>query len=506
MTRLKRWLVILHLYAGLALCLLFVAWFVSGIAMVYYRTPVLDEAQRLAFAPRLDRVEPIRVAATIAPLAARWSDVETLRLARSGERALYRWRTANDGWRAAWADSGAPAGFDAATLTPEAQRWFGGATSHYVGSFEAESQWSYFSALRAHYPLHKFASSNGPFADEVLFSSRTGEPVVATTAGSRLLYYLGPGLHYVSLYPIRNNDPLWRAIVNWSSGIGAAAALLGIVVGLWQLRWRALRSERRAIPYARRWMRWHHWSGLAFGLPAFTFVLSGLFSMNPGSIFPSSRVAADVERAWQGERSGIERLPAPALVVAALPGQTTPRELEWRRLRGEDFVLAVERPGVQTLLRHDGMAWRPGPGFDERELVRAVAGAQAAAIRRVDRLDAFDDFYYARKDRPLPLPVLRVHLDDTAATWLHIDPATARLLAKGDEGTRLRRWVYNGLHSFDFQFLLRREALWQGVIWTLSLAGLALSVTSTVIAWHWLRRRLAPGRRSPASPADASAA
>ena len=69
-------------------------------------------------------------------------------------------------------------------------------------------------------------STGGLLHRDVYFSSRTGEPVAATTPFSRVMYYLGPGLHYFSFYPIRNRDALWRGLVNWSSGIGTA-------VGFW---------------------------------------------------------------------------------------------------------------------------------------------------------------------------------------------------------------------------------------------------------------------------------
>ena len=80
MKRLKAALIAVHLYSGLVLCLLFATWFVSGVAMAYYRTPVQTEEQRLAFAPPVDLSSQ-----TVAPwqaegLADDWNDAELLRL------------------------------------------------------------------------------------------------------------------------------------------------------------------------------------------------------------------------------------------------------------------------------------------------------------------------------------------------------------------------------------------------------------------------------------------
>ena len=118
-----------------------------------------------------------------------------------------------------------------------------------------------------------------------------------------------------------------------------------------------------------------------------------------------------------------------------------------------------------------------------------------ARIASAARLSTFDDHYYARKDRELPLPVLRLQLADDARTWYYVDPATGALFLRSNNGTRARRWLYNALHSLDVQFLLRRGTWWDVTIWVLSACGIALSATGVVISWQWLR----PGRRAAAS-------
>ncbi len=57
-----------HRWLGIAGCLLFVAWFVSGIVMMYVRMPGLADEERLARAPRLDlsavAISPLQAAET----------------------------------------------------------------------------------------------------------------------------------------------------------------------------------------------------------------------------------------------------------------------------------------------------------------------------------------------------------------------------------------------------------------------------------------------------------
>ena len=50
----RRWLVYTHRWLGIAGGVLFVAWFVSGIVMMYARMPGMANEERLARAPVLD--------------------------------------------------------------------------------------------------------------------------------------------------------------------------------------------------------------------------------------------------------------------------------------------------------------------------------------------------------------------------------------------------------------------------------------------------------------------
>ena len=54
MKRLIALLTPVHRYLGLAFCLIFVAWFASGLGMIYARMPQYDPAERVARLPRLD--------------------------------------------------------------------------------------------------------------------------------------------------------------------------------------------------------------------------------------------------------------------------------------------------------------------------------------------------------------------------------------------------------------------------------------------------------------------
>ena len=52
------------------------------------------------------------------------------------------------------------------------------------------------------------------------------------------------------------------------------------------------------------------------------------------------------------------------------------------------------------------------------------------------------------------------------------------------------RWLYHGLHSLDFPWLYNYRPLWDIVVITLMLGGTAVCVTSLMLAWKVLVRKV----------------
>jgi hypothetical protein len=54
----------------------------------------------------------------------------------------------------------------------------------------------------------------------------------------------------------------------------------------------------------------------------------------------------------------------------------------------------------------------------------------------------------------------------------------------------MSRWAYHGLHSLDFPWLYNYRPLWDIVVITFMAGGTALCVTSLVLAWRVLGRKV----------------
>jgi hypothetical protein len=66
--------------------------------------------------------------------------------------------------------------------------------------------------------------------------------------------------------------------------------------------------------------------------------------------------------------------------------------------------------------------------------------------------------------------------------------------------------LYHGLHSLDFPWLYKYRPLWDIVVITLMLGCTALCVTSLILTWQVLQRKVAPltpGQHAPAEELSA---
>jgi hypothetical protein len=179
----------------------------------------------------------------------------------------------------------------------------------------------------------------------------------------------------------------------------------------------------------------------------------------------------------------------PAEAASRLQGCIRPVELEMILFRGQPYYLAKGRNSEVQLVSAEsgtGTCIAEVPADELRAASQSAAGG--APIVEETRLNTYDAYYYDR-DREKPLPVLRIRFADPRRTWLYVNPRTGLIAARYTNRSRLERWLYSGLHDLDFPFLYWRRPAWDLTVIVLSLGGLALSITSLVLALKYLRRQ-----------------
>jgi hypothetical protein len=483
----KRSLIVIHRWLGVAFCLFFLIWFPSGIGMMYWDFPAVTPEDQLERSPALDpttvRVSPSKALDALGMSGA----PDQIRLNTFDGRPVYRIRTGR-AEHVIYADTGVTRGDISRELMARvASAWTGqpaaGATIEPIDV----DQWTVQGAFRSLRPLWKYSWPNG---EQVYLSQASGEVVQYSTRASRLGAYLGPIPHWLYFTPLRKHQIAWSRVVIWSSGIGTGAAILGLAIGIWMYspakRYR-FATGATSIPY-RGQKRWHMALGLIFGLGAATWAFSGMLSMDP---FPLAR---------RGGRTGIPAalhggIPVAALstnpqsVLARLPNEPV-RELELTSFDGEPVYIATNGRAETRIVFLDGPVRTT---FDRDAIGRLVTTAAGpSGLAELRELTSYD-WYYLDKRGARPLPVILARLNDPEQSRYYIDPRTARIVGMYSSTNWISRWLYHGLHSLDAPWLYNHRPAWDIVVIAFMLGGTALGVTSLILAWRVVGRTLSRG-------------
>ena len=497
----KRFLIFTHRWLGVTLCLLFLLWFPSGIAMMYWTFPGVTDADRLERSPALDASRIRLSAAEAYATLDTGNSPSSVRLNTFNDRPVYRF----DGGRIVYADTGEAQGEVSYLMVRRiASAWTGRPIDDaQADRVRAVDQWTVGDDIASLQPLWKFSWPNG---EQVYVSQATGEVIQYTTTASRIGAYLGPIPHWFYFTPLRKHGPEWSKVVIWSSGIGTFAAIFGIVIGAWM--YSPSKRYRRdgapsSIPY-RGQKRWHMVLGLVFGIATVTWAFSGMLSMDPfprgtGGPAPGPE-GPRIEEALEGEmRFASFSAKDPREALAQL-GDLPVKEIEFTTFAGEPIYLASLAGGETRIVPMNG---EPQAALDPRRIVDVVTAAAGTGKVETQVIDQYDR-YYLDRNRRRPLPVILAQLHDEANTRFYINPETARIVGRYSSRDWMTRWVYNGLHSLNFPWLYNYRPLWDIVVITFMLGGTALCVTSLVLAWRVIGRKLrgavpASRRKAPLS-------
>jgi hypothetical protein len=163
------------------------------------------------------------------------------------------------------------------------------------------------------------------------------------------------------------------------------------------------------------------------------------------------------------------------------------KELEHASFDGQPVYLATNARGETRIVPVQG---EPRDTFDADEVMRIVRQAAGPNLAELRLMEQYDAYYYDRR-RERPLPVVYAEMNDAVGTRYYIDPKTARVAGTYSARGWINRWLYHGLHSLDFPWLINNRPLWDIVVIALMLGGTAVCVTSIVLTYRVLARKVA---------------
>lgn len=482
--------VFVHRYLGVAVGLLMLVWFLSGIVMMYVGFPELSREDRLRSLSAISWQTCCSLAAQRfdAGDAIRSVEVETV----AGEPAMFI-RPENQPGRIV---SLGPTGPSLRVEEPQARGVaFAAAERILTGSAESvvydnidHDQWTVSGDYGPHRPLFKY-SFDDPDRTVIYVSSATGQVILWTTATQRFWNWLGAIPHW--LYPtiLRENGPLWSQAVIWSSLVGGFLTAIGLFLGIAQFK---RGSSGRVSPY-RGWFYWHHIVGLVFGVLTLTWVLSGTLSMSPwGFLEPGGGGGGAAARLF-GNSPPWSDVRASLAAIQASPPSGEVVNLASAPLDGKLFWLASRSDGTVERLDASG---KPAPVAlqDLKDAAQRLAGG--TAIVSEEMISEEDAYYFSHHDA-VAIPAYRVILDDAEHTRFYFDPSSAQVVRRMDSNSRTRRWLFDGLHRMDFTNWLRWRPVWDIVTILLLLGGVAVTGTRTYLALSRIKRDLTFTARVP---------
>jgi uncharacterized iron-regulated membrane protein len=480
-----------HRYLGVAIGLLMVMWFVSGIVMMYVPFPRVADVERLRFQAPIswqaccnygtlsDQAQVTRVQVE------NHLGAPALRLRAPGQLdSLYDLAV------------GARVPIDADTarkVVLEAAPNVIGRSAAIIAYEQVPIDQFTLGRAQRDRPLHRFKFDD-PDKTTIYVSGTAGQVVMWTTVTQRFWNWLGTIPHFLYFESLRTQQQLWSQTVIWTSLLGTFLTVVGIALGVIQFR---RGKDGRLSPY-RGLFYWHHVVGLVFGVLTLTWVFSGLVSMNPWGFLESrgrgeASLAQGPSPKWGDVRASLDTLRTQPSVANVVSLTSTP-------LGGKLYWMATLDDGSVKRLDAAGHVAPP----NEVELAQAaarIAGDRGIAEQRL--VNEEDAYYYARQRRrfeEVVLPVYRIILNDEEQTRYYLDPNTGALVQRADATGRWRRWLFSGLHRLDFTAWMRMRPFWDIMMWLTMLGGLAVSATGVYLAVRRIRSDVAVLFRRPSNP------
>ena len=466
-----RLLFLAHRYLGIAVGLVVTLWCLSGFVMMYVQYPELPRSDRVAWLRPLDFGNCCLLPNHFGDIAVDRFAVEMLT-----DRPVLRVLAGSRQYVMDLAEGRVLGGLDepaARSIATTAALTFGLAGQPVLRGRIERDQWTVYASYHPHRPLYHFAMDDAP-GTEFYVSSTTGEIVQATTTHVRFWNWLGAVVHW--LYPtmLRQHTAVWLQVVIWLTIVSLFLTVIGAYVGIRQFRFRL---HRRRSPY-RGWGLWHHYAGLVFGLFTLTWLVSGLFSVNPWGALEGRSFAGEAERLG-GLRLDFADVRE---AVGSLGGTVLPRRtvrLEGFATGGELSFVASDANGQRQRL--DPAALRAAP-LPESYFERAPATLRPdAAVRDAGWIGTGDAYYYTHHEER-PFPVYRIRYED--GERLYLERVSGELVYAVDRERRWLRWVFHALHRGDFSAVVRGRPLWDLMMWLL-----LLGVTAGTVSGTWMGAR-----------------
>jgi len=483
MQKIKAFFFSLHRITGFLISLLFFMWFVSGLVLIYHCFPNVSKSQLNEMKETLPSALP-DLQEIISRLPDDDRDIRTLQVQSFQGQTLFTLKT-KEKTHVLCADSlqkKHPVTWE--TIQGEAHRWVDAPVLK-LDTLHERDQWIMYTRYIRELPIYKFYYDDKE-KHQLYISSKTGEVQQFTTSTERFWAWVGAIPHKFYFPFLRKHTDLWIDVLTIAGVIGLIASLTGLFAGIYVLRQRYKHKHRLESPYRKEWYRWHHITGIFFGLFLATWAFSGAMSMQR---IPQWVIKTHGEyRVSESQLRG-KRLPLTAYTLdyRMIP-QVYPdvKEIEWSHYRDipvYNLIVGDHTISIDASSTEVKELFLPEDQIEKS--IRSVHGEEESF--RITTIDKYEEYYLARKE-PLPLPAYKVEVDNADKSLYYIDQKTGDFKYL-NRSRKAKKWIFSGLHYLHIQWLWERPVLWTIAIWALCIGGAIVSLTGVWLGIRYFRRK-----------------
>lgn len=469
----------IHHYLGTFFFGMFLIWFLSGFVMMYKSFPFLSQNDRIERNEIITQIENYLPHPASVFSNHQHESSNTLRINNILGEPIYHLVTNDGKFYSRFAHTGKTIKINEPLAIQIARNFTGITSDAEVTILDKVDQWIPRPKYAKHLPVYKvsFADNASTF---VHVSSKTGEIISNTVRSDRVWAWMGAIPHWIYLKEIRMHKTLWTQLCIWLSLFGFIVSLSGIITGIARYRKKPKAKFKR---FKNKWYNIHYYTGLTFGLFVSTWVFSGFMSMSPFNWSYDFTLSEEESLLWHGRTNSLENITNKEWGNFQQSIQTNAiKEAHFSTFSGKlfstQFVADTRRP---ICLSH--LTYQPS----ETDLSKQINLLDSSdSIVSIERLKVYDNYYYDRHNNKI-LPIFKATTNDQIAYY--IDPSNGKVLLRSDITNKLERWLYHGLHSWDFRFLTNNRPLWDMVMIILLLGGTSVCATATGLGVKFIRRK-----------------
>jgi len=365
-----------------------------------------------------------------------------------------------------------------------AKRWMSTSDIVRVDTLYELEQWIPFGYLKKDFPIYKFYFGDQD-KHQLYVSSFTGEALQLTNKTNRFWAWVGAIPHWVYFTSLRQNSQLWVDVVVWLSGVGCIMCIAGIVIGIRSYLIIYRKKKKWKTPYKKPMYKWHHILGFIFGIFVFTFAFSGMMSLATVPKWMVKVHNPELQRtALISETVVLQNYKVDyRQILTEYPGQV--KSLEWTSFGNTPIYKVIIGNKMYFFNAENETLTKLHVNEDMLRLKLSAIHTEPIAIHLMQEYDN----YYIDREHTLSLPVYKVDVTDADNSTYYIDPDNGSI-RYFNTNTKVRRWTYQVLHSFELGFLVKHPVLWNIVMWVTMIGGTLVSGTGVWLGIRYLRRKV----------------